>query len=113
MKKSLSLIATITLVLAPVTAFAQNAQVSIQESSNSAAAVGTNNLIMQNNSQTSVQNGLGIGNYNSPSTQQSIQQSHNKAAAIGNNNVIGQNNQQHSVQNQAGINTYFNPYLGK
>ena len=64
MKKSL-LIATAAIVFCPLTAFAQNAQTSIQNSSNSAAAVGTGNYnaIQQNTVQDSSQTNVDVGSY--------------------------------------------------
>lgn len=112
MKKSLGLIA-IALAFSPVAAFAQDSSVTIQDSTNSAAAVGVGNTVLQNTQQTSIQDQYGIGGYPSePGAQQSIQQSRNEAAAIGDFNVIKQNTQQTSVQDRVDVDGYLNPYLG-
>lgn len=107
MKINLSLFSSLVLVLIPTTAWAQNTNISVQESSNSAVVVGSGNVVKQNNTQSNIQYNLGT----IPNTQQSVQQSRNEAAAIGNNNVILQNSQQHNVQNRFGNNTYRHPYF--
>jgi hypothetical protein len=112
MKKSTLAILTAIITFAPLTAFAQDAQTSIQNNTNSAAAVGTNNFIHQNTDQNSVQNQLDLGAYGVPSTpdaQTSVQVNANEAAAIGHNNVINQHATQNSVQDQVDINQYL-PY---
>jgi CCR4-NOT transcriptional regulation complex NOT5 subunit len=113
MKNTLSLISLSIIALFPVAAFAQNSNVSVQEASNSATAVGGNNVIIQRNDQSNIQNNLGIGSNSTPGVQQSVQKSNNAAAAIGNNNVILQNSQQQNVQNRLGINGYPHPYFGQ
>jgi CCR4-NOT transcriptional regulation complex NOT5 subunit len=113
MKNTLSLISLSIIALFPIAAFAQNSNVSVQQSSNSATAVGGNNVIIQRNDQSNIQNNLGIGYGSTPGVQQSVQQSHNEAAAIGNNNVIQQHSQQQNVQNRLGINGYPHPYFGQ
>ena len=109
MKKSTLSILTAVIAFSPLTAFAQDAQTSIQGNTNSAAAVGTSNLILQDATQTSVQDQLDLGAYGVPSpgdTQTSVQQNANEAAAVGNHNVIGQDATQTSVQDQVDINQY-------
>ncbi len=109
MKKSTLGILTAIIAFAPLTAFAQDAQTSIQKNTNSAAAVGTNNFIHQNTNQNSVQNQLDLGAYGVPSTpdaQTSVQVNANEAAAIGHNNVIDQDAYQNSVQDQVDLNQY-------
>lgn len=109
MKKSILGIITAAIALSPLTALAQDAQTSIQNNSNSATAVGTNNLVIQNTDQTNIQDQLDLGGYGVPSTpdaQTSVQINANEAAAIGNHNVIDQNTTQNSVQGQVDVNQY-------
>jgi CCR4-NOT transcriptional regulation complex NOT5 subunit len=106
MKKSTLGILTAIIAFAPLTAFAQNTQTNIQNSSNSAAAVGTNNFIHQNTDQSTVQNQVDLGGYGVPKSQTSVQVNANEAAAIGDNNVIDQNASQSTVQNQLDVNQY-------
>ncbi|MGL5939452.1 MAG: hypothetical protein ACRC2S_03550 [Waterburya sp.] len=109
MKKSTLAILTTVIAFAPLTAFAQDAQTSIQNNTNSAAAVGTGNFINQSTHQNSVQNQLDLGAYGVPATpdaQTSVQVNANEAAAIGHNNIIDQNATQNSVQGQVDINQY-------
>ena len=105
MKKSL-LIATAAIVFCPLTAFAQNAQTNVQNSSNSAAAVGTGNYIQQNTLQQSDQLQLDANGYPTPSSQLSIQDNANSAAAIGNYNAIQQNTVQDSSQTNVDVGSY-------
>jgi hypothetical protein len=112
MKKSTLGILTAIIAFAPLTAFAQDAQTSIQSNTNSAAAVGSGNFIHQNATQNSVQNQLDLGAYGVPSTpdaQTSVQVNANEAAAIGTGNVIGQDATQNSTQGQVDVNQYL-PY---
>ncbi|BAZ47182.1 hypothetical protein NIES4102_42280 (plasmid) [Chondrocystis sp. NIES-4102] len=111
MKKSTLGILTALIAFAPLTAFAQDAQTSIQNNKNSAAAVGTGNFIHQNTDQTSYQNQLDLGGYgySTPNAQTSVQLNANEAAAIGNHNYIDQNADQTSVQDQVDVNQYL-PY---
>jgi hypothetical protein len=112
MKKSTLGILTAIIAFSPLTAFAQDAQTSIQSNTNSAAAVGSGNFIHQNATQNSVQNQLDLGAYGVPSTpdaQTSVQVNANEAAAIGNYNVVGQDATQNSTQGQVDINQYL-PY---
>ena len=112
MKKfTLSLLTTVV-ALSPLSAFAQDAQTSIQNNTNSAAAVGVGNLIHQNATQTSVQDQLDFGAYGVPATpdaQTSVQVNSNEAAAIGDFNYIDQDATQTSVQDQVDLNQYL-PY---
>lgn len=112
MKKTTLSILTTILAFSPLTAFAQDAQTSIQTNSNSAAAVGVGNYIDQNATQTSVQDQFDFGAYGVPSTpdaQTSVQVNGNEAAAIGEHNYIGQDATQTSVQGQFDVNQYL-PY---
>ncbi|MGL4881384.1 MAG: hypothetical protein ACRC8K_09990 [Waterburya sp.] len=109
MKKSTLAILTTVIAFSPLTAFAQDAQTSIQSNTNSAAAVGTGNFINQSTHQNSVQNQLDLGAYGVPSTpdaQTSVQVNANEAAAIGTGNYIDQNAVQNSTQGQVDINQY-------
>ena len=99
MNNTFSLLTSIALTLVPATVLAQNTNVSIQESGNSAVVIG-DGTVNQRNSQSNIQNNLGFGSVTSK--QQSIQRSRNEAAAIGNNNVIEQNSQQQNIQNRLG-----------
>ncbi|HEY9770363.1 MAG TPA: hypothetical protein V6C71_18045 [Coleofasciculaceae cyanobacterium] len=109
MKKSTLGILTAVIAFAPLTAFAQDAQTSIQNNTNSAAAVGTGNLIHQNADQTSYQNQLNLDAYGVPTpgdAQTSVQLNANEAAAIGTGNFIGQDANQTNVQDQVDVNQY-------
>ena len=125
MKKSTLALLTTVIAFAPLTALAQqldstssgnpsvaqaqDSQTSIQNNSNSAAAVGTGNLILQDATQTSVQDQLDLDAYGVPSTpdaQLSVQGNANEAAAVGNYNVIGQDATQTSIQGQTDIEQY-------
>ena len=109
MKKSTLALLTTVIAFTPLTALAQDTQTSIQNNTNSAAAVGTGNLILQDATQTSVQEQLNLGQYGIPSTsdtQTSVQVNANEAAAVGNYNVIGQDATQTSVQSQTDIEQY-------
>ena len=110
-KKSTLSILTTVIALSPLTAFAQDTQTSIQNNSNSAAAVGTGNLVIQNTDQLSVQDQLNLGAYGLPATpnaQTAVQVNANSAAAIGTGNVIGQDATQTSVQG-GDVNQYLPP----
>ncbi|MDJ0569919.1 MAG: hypothetical protein QNJ53_12860 [Pleurocapsa sp. MO_192.B19] len=111
MKKSTLGILTAVIAFAPLTAFAQDAQTSIQTNTNSAAAVGDANFIHQNADQASFQNQLDLGGYGytTPEAQTSAQINANEAAAIGNHNAIVQDATQTSVQDQVDVNQYL-PY---
>ncbi len=109
MKKSTLALLTTVIAFAPLTAFAQDAQTSIQTNTNSAAAVGTGNFIGQNANQTSIQDRVNLGNYGIPATpnaQTAVQGNVNEAAGIGNYNVVGQDANQTSVQGQVDVNQY-------
>ncbi len=110
MKKSL-LIATAAIIFCPLTAFAQNTQTNVQNSSNSATAVGTGNYIEQNTNQHSDQTQLDVNGYSTPSSQLSIQNNANSAAAIGDYNTIQQNAVQDSSQTNVDVGSYL-PNLG-
>jgi hypothetical protein len=112
MKKTTLALLTTIIAFAPLAAFAQDAQTSIQNNTNSAAAVGTGNFIHQNTDQLGVQNQLDLGGYGVPSTpdaQTSVQVNANEAAAIGNHNAIIQDATQTNVQDQVDVNQYL-PY---
>ena len=109
MKKSTLSILTAVIAFSPLAAFAQDAQTSIQNNTNSAAAVGTGNLIQQNADQLSVQDQLDLGSYGIPSTpdaQTSVQVNANEAAAVGNHNILLQDAAQTNVQDQVDVNQY-------
>ncbi|MGL5796410.1 MAG: hypothetical protein ACRC06_18795 [Waterburya sp.] len=112
MKKSTLGILTAIIAFSPLTAFAQDAQTSIQSNTNSAAAVGDANLILQNANQNNHQQQLDLGAYGVPTTpdvQTSVQGNANSAAAIGGYNVIGQDATQNRSQGQVDVNQYL-PY---
>ena len=115
MKKStFGILATVALALTPVAAFAQDSQVSVQDNSNSAAAVGHGNVIFQDATQASNQtqvDGYGYGyGYDAPDAQLSIQGNSNEAAAIGNGNAIVQDATQ--LNNQTQVDGYGIPHYG-
>ena len=110
MKKSALTILTTVIALSPLAAFAQDAQTSIQNSANSAAAVGTGNLVIQNTDQLSVQDQFSLDAYGVPTTpnaQTSVQGNTNEAAAIGHYNVIDQDAVQTNLQGQVDVEQYF------
>ena len=111
MKKSTLGILTAVIALSPLAAFAQDAQTSIQDNTNSAAAVGKGNLIHQNADQLNVQDQLDLGGYGytTPEAQTSAQINANEAAAVGGFNVIDQDATQTNVQDQVDVNQYL-PY---
>ena len=102
-----TLLATIAVLFTPVAAFAEG-QVSIQDNSHSAAAVGTGNLVIQDTTQMSDQTQLDIGGYgyDTPDAQTSIQMNSSEAAAIGHGNTIIQDTDQRSEQTQVDIDRY-------
>ncbi len=100
------ILATLALALTPAAAFAQDAQTSIQNNTNSASAVGDANLILQDATQNNDQLQVGINDYANPSTQLSVQDNANAGAAIGGYNVINQNATQGNVQTQVDANQY-------
>jgi hypothetical protein len=106
-KHTLSAIATLALVASPLAAFAQDTQVNSQNSKNSAAAVGTNNTVIQNTEQTSIQDQVDVNKYRQGAggggLQINQQNSDNSAAAVGNNNAVIQNTQQQNLQLQERI----------
>ncbi|MEL6439577.1 MAG: hypothetical protein AAFQ80_10025 [Cyanobacteria bacterium J06621_8] len=90
------------------------AQTSIQQNGNSAAAVGTLNYIDQDATQHNLQQQLDLGGYGVPYTpevQTSVQGNANEGAAVGQFNVIDQDASQTSVQDQVDVNQYL-PYVG-
>ncbi|WP_019507364.1 hypothetical protein [Pleurocapsa sp. PCC 7319] len=108
MKKSTLGILTAVIAFAPLTALAEDFQGSTQINSNSAAAVGTGNVIIQDSTQTSVQDQFDFGAYgiSSPDAQNSVQINSNEAAAIGEGNFIHQEGTQTNVQSQFDVNQY-------
>ncbi|BAZ45127.1 hypothetical protein NIES4102_21450 [Chondrocystis sp. NIES-4102] len=109
MKKSLLSILTAAIALSPLTAFAQDAQTNIQSNTNSAAAVGSANTLLQNAHQASGQQQINLDAYGIPSTpspQTSVQKNGNSAAGIGTHNLINQNADQTNSQSQLDINQY-------
>ncbi|MDJ0651062.1 MAG: hypothetical protein QNJ60_20400 [Xenococcaceae cyanobacterium MO_188.B19] len=111
----LSILATVAVLFTPVAAFAQDSQTSIQTNSNSAAAVGYGNVILQNADQYSNQtqvDGYGYGyGYDAPDSQVSIQDNSNSAAAIGDGNTIVQDATQLNNQTQVDLGGYI-PHYG-
>ena len=115
MKKStFGILATIALALSPVAAFAQDAQTSVQGNSNSAAAVGSGNTVLQNADQYSNQTQVGVDGYgygyDAPDSQLSIQGNTNEAAAIGEHNTIYQDATQDNTQTQVDVEGYVPAY---
>jgi hypothetical protein len=113
MKKStFGILATIALAFSPVAAFAQDAQTSVQSNTNSAAAVGHGNAVIQNADQYSDQTQVDVGGYgyDAPDAQLSIQGNTNEAAAIGEGNLIHQNADQTSGQTQVDAGAYYPGY---
>ena len=108
MKKSTLGILTAVIALAPLTALAEDFQGSTQINSNSAAAVGTGNVVIQDSTQTSFQDQFDFGAYgvSSPDAQNSVQINSNEAAAIGTGNFIDQKATQTNVQGQFDVNQY-------
>jgi hypothetical protein len=112
MKSSkLGLLATVAILFTPVAAFAQDAQTSVQSNTNSAAAIGTGNLIYQDANQVSDQTQVGIDGYgyDAPDAQLSIQDNANSGAAVGHGNAVIQNADQYNTQNQVDVGGYL-PY---
>ncbi|MEL6438658.1 MAG: hypothetical protein AAFQ80_05300 [Cyanobacteria bacterium J06621_8] len=111
MKKSTLALLTTVIAFSPLAAFAQDSQTSIQQNTNSAAAVGTANFIQQDAVQANIQDQLDLGGYGytTPDAQTSVQINANEAAAVGNFNVIDQDASQTSVQDQVDVNQYL-PY---
>ena len=113
MKKSTLGILTAVIAFSPLAAFAQDAQTSIQQNTNSAAAVGVGNYIEQNADQTSFQHQLDLGGYgygyDTPDAQTSVQVNKNEAAAVGHYNYIKQDADQTSYQDQVDVDSYL-PY---
>ena len=109
----LSILATVAVIFTPVAAFAQDSQVSVQNNSNSAAAIGTGNLVIQDTTQVSNQNQLDLGGYgyDTPDAQVSIQDNSNSAAAIGHGNTIVQDATQVNNQTQVDLGGYL-PHYG-
>ena len=109
MKKSTLALLTTVIAFAPLSAFAQDVQTSIQDNTNSAAAVGVGNFIRQDATQTNIQNQLDLGAYGVPSypdAQTSVQKNANEAAAVGEYNVIDQDATQTNIQDQVDLNQY-------
>ena len=125
MKKTTLSILTTVIALSPLTAFAQqlgstssrnpsvtqaqDAQTSIQTNTNSAAAVGDVNLVLQDTDQSNYQQQLNLDTYGVPATpnaQTSVQSGVNEAAAVGAYNIIDQQGTQTNVQDQVDVNQY-------
>ena len=111
----LIILATVAVLFTPVSAFAQDSQVSVQGNTNSSAAVGHGNLVIQDATQASNQtqvDGYGYGyGYDAPDAQLSIQSNSNEAAAIGNGNTIVQDATQLNNQTQVDVGGYL-PHYG-
>ena len=113
MKKSALGILTTVIALSPLTAFAQDAQTSIQTNTNSAAAVGDANLILQNADQANYQQQIDLDGYGvpmSPEVQTSVQGNVNEAAAVGTYNLIDQQGTQTNLQEQVDVDRYLPVY---
>ena len=110
MKKStFGLIATATMLLTPISAFAQDSQQNLQINRSGAAAVGVGNYINQDTLQHSQQNQLDINGYITPSTQTSVQDNANAASTVGGYNSIHQGVIQDNDQTNVGISSYDYP----
>jgi hypothetical protein len=104
--KSFGLIATVALTLAPVAAFAGEAQVNSQSARNNATAVGANNTVIQNVDQTSIQDQLDVDAYlhgGDAQTQINKQDAVNSGAAVGVGNTVVQDVDQFSNQVQTDV----------
>jgi hypothetical protein len=112
MKKFAGIVATVALAFSPIAAFAQDTQTNIQRATNSAAAIGTGNVVNQNINQTNFQDQYGIDGYLNPTGQTSVQDAANSGAAVGVGNYLNQNVDQYNQQGQVDVNSYINPYLG-
>ncbi|MEM7593636.1 MAG: hypothetical protein AAF383_19355 [Cyanobacteria bacterium P01_A01_bin.83] len=111
MKKSTLTILTTIIAFSPLTVLAQvgDTQTSIQNNTNSSAAVGDANLILQDADQANYQDQLNLDAYgvpDVPDTQTSVQGNANEAAAVGGYNVIDQDSTQHNVQGQIDVQQY-------
>ena len=108
MKKSTLAFLTTVIAFAPLAAFAQDSSTSIQDNTNSAAAIGTANYIDQNATQINIQDQLDIGGYGytTPEAQTSAQINVNEAAAVGDFNYIDQDATQTNIQDQVDVNQY-------
>ena len=109
MKKSTLALLTTVIAFSPLAAFAQDSSTSIQDNTNSAAAVGTANYIDQDATQQNLQQQLDLGAYGVPSypdAQTSVQKNANEAAAIGEYNVIDQDATQTNIQDQVDLDKY-------
>ena len=109
----LSILATVAVLFTPVAAFAGDAATNIQTNTNSAAAVGNANAILQqahqNNRQIQVGKSgypYGYGGYKTPSNQTSAQINANEAATIGDRNVVGQSAAQNNAQTNVDVQKY-------
>jgi hypothetical protein len=107
LKKYTLAIATVALTFSPVAVFAQQTEVNSQDASNSAAAVGTNNTVIQSTDQTSIQNQFDVPGYPygggaNPQTQINKQDANNSGAAVGDGNAVIQDIDQDSIQQQVG-----------
>jgi hypothetical protein len=109
-KSAFGLLATAALVFSPAAAFAGQTQVNSQGSKNQAVTTGTNNLLIQNTEQGSVQDQVDVeGMMKDPQMQINQQQSGNAGAAIGDYNNLIQQTQQDNVQQQTDVDI---PHLG-
>jgi hypothetical protein len=109
LKKYTLAIATVALTFAPVAAFAGQTEVNSQNATNSAAAVGKNNTVIQETNQTSIDSQFGAGGYSygnatDPQTQINKQDANNTGVAVGDDNTVIQDIEQDSVQQQGEIN---------
>ena len=115
MKKStFGILATVAIAFSPLAAFAEDAQTNIQSNTNSAAAVGDANAVIQKANQNSRQTQVDIEGYlnSTPSAQTSVQDNANEAATIGSGNGVVQDAKQNSAQTSVDIESYIPSYLG-
>ena len=110
----LTILATVAILLSPLSALANDAQTNIQSNTNSAATVGHSNTILQNANQNSRQTQVDIEGYlnSTPSKQTSAQVNANEAAAVGNHNAVIQDARQNSAQTSVDVEKYIPSYHG-
>ena len=115
----LSILATIAVLFTPLAALAGDTATNIQTNTNSAAAVGDANVLLQQAHQNSRQTQVGVGvsgypygygSYKTPSAQTSAQINANEAAAIGKYNVVNQRANQNNHQTGVDLKKYLPSY---
>ena len=112
-KSTFGILATVAIAFSPLSAFAEDAQTNIQSNTNSAAAVGDANAVIQKANQNSRQTQVDIEGYlnSTPSTQTSVQDNANEAATIGSGNAVIQDAQQKNAQTSVDIESYIPAHL--